>query len=209
MKTKKKRLQTIYDDFETAAALYKAEAACGKGCAFCCTDAGSIHITTLEGLVIRDRIAVLPRPRQKAVKKALSADMKRREEKKPSGCPFLMKNRSCMIYDVRPFACRRIYSLKVCSRDQHPVLSRQVMVMGDQTIRALQQLDDSGYSGHLTYILYMLDTSPFLSTYLAGEYRPEAVMAFGKSHGIVINRVMVQRGGIFEHPTWNPVIKTN
>ena len=63
MEDKKNRLKAIYDDFETAAAPYKTEAACGKGCAFCCSDAGSIHITTLEGLVIRDRIAsVAPTP---------------------------------------------------------------------------------------------------------------------------------------------------
>lgn len=192
MKDKKDRLKAIYNDFETAAAAYKTEAACGQGCAFCCTDAGSIHITSLEGLVIRDRIAALSRPRQKAVKKALAIDMKRREQKKPSACPFLMKNRACMVYNVRPFACRRIYSLKVCSRDQHPVLSRQMMAIGDKTIRTLQQLDHSGYSGHLSYILYMLDTPEFLSTYLAGEYRPAAVRTFGKSHGIVINRVVQQ-----------------
>jgi Fe-S-cluster containining protein len=53
----------------------------------------------------------LPRPRQVAVNKKLAADMKQREQKKTSACPFLMKNRACMIYDVRPFACRRIYSL--------------------------------------------------------------------------------------------------
>lgn len=192
MQAKKSRLQAIYDDFEIAAAPYKTEAVCGKGCAYCCTDAGSIHITTLEGLVIRDRIAVMPRPRQVAVKKALAADMKRREQQKPSACPFLMKNRICMIYDRRPFACRRIYSLKVCSRDQHPLLSRQVMQKGDEIIRALQLLDDSGYSGHLSYILRMLDTPAFIATYLAGQYRPEAVMDFGKIHGIVVNRLVAQ-----------------
>ena len=195
MQAKKKKLQAIYDDFESAAAPYKAQAACGKGCAFCCSDAGSIHLTTLEGLVIRDRIDRLPRFRQVAVKKGLVADMKQRERKKPSACPFLMKNRACMIYEVRPFACRRVYSLTVCGRDQHPVLSRQVMAMGDEAIRALQQLDHSGYSGHLSYILYMLDTPAFLSTYLAGDYRPEAIMAFGKSHGIVVNRIVVPREG--------------
>ena len=189
-KRKRAGLQAIYDDFETAAAPYKTEAACGKGCAFCCSEAGSIHITTLEGLAIRDRINRLPRPRQVAVNRKLAADMKQRERKKTSACPFLLKNRACMIYDRRPFACRRIYSLAVCSRNQHPVLNRQVMAMGDAAIRALQQLDDSGYSGHLSYILHMLDTPAFLNAYLAGEFRPEAVMAFGKSHGIIINRVI-------------------
>ena len=33
-----------------------------KAVSFCCSDAGSIHITTLEGLVIRDRIHRLPGP---------------------------------------------------------------------------------------------------------------------------------------------------
>ena len=158
MEDKKNGLQAIYHDFETAAAPYKTEAACGKGCSFCCSDAGSIHITTLEGLVIRDRIHRLPRSRLVALNKLLAADMKQREQKKRSACPLLMKNRACMIYDVRPFACRRIYSLVVCGPDQHPVLSRQVMAKGDEAIRALQQLDDNGYSGHFSYILHMLDS---------------------------------------------------
>ena len=186
------QLQPIYDAFEEAAGPYKVEAACAKGCAFCCTDAGSIDITTLEGLAIRQAIARLPRSRQVAVRKALAADMKRRERKQPSACPLLMKNRACMLYAERPFACRRIYSLTVCGPGQHPVLSRQVMTLGDEAIRKLQQLDATGYSGHLAYILHMLDTPAFASTYLAGEFRPEAVMAFGKSHGIVINRMALQ-----------------
>ncbi len=193
MEDKKNKLQPIYDAFEIAVAGYKSEAACRKGCAFCCRDAGSIDITTLEGLVIRDQLATLPRSRQVAIKKSMAADMRRREQHKPSACPFLMKNNSCMIYTARPFACRRIYSLKVCSVSQHPVLSRQVMAVGAQTIRSLQLLDDKGYSGHLSYILHMLETPAFLQTYLAGEYHPEAVMAFGKTHSVIINRVVTSR----------------
>jgi Fe-S-cluster containining protein len=192
MQVKIKQLKAIYDDFERAAAPYKAEAACAKGCAFCCTDAGSIHITTLEGRVIQECIQRLPRSRQVAVKKALAADMKRRERNQPSACPLLMKNRACMIYDHRPFACRRIYSLKTCSQSQHPVLSKQVMALGDAAIKALQALDGNGYSGHLSYILHMLETPAFFKAYLAGEYRPEAIMAFGKSHGIGINRMALE-----------------
>ena len=150
-------------------------------------------MTTLEGLMIRDRIARLPRPRRVALMKALDADRRRRERGQPSPCPLLQKNRTCLVYTARPFACRRIYSLKVCGPDQHPILSRRVMELGDQAIRQLQQLDDTGYSGHLSYILYMLDAPAFLKAYLAGDYQPEAVMAFGKSHGIIINRIMAER----------------
>ena len=72
MEDKKKRLQPIYDDFASLAEPFTAEAACSKGCAFCCSAAGSIDITTLEGLVIRECIARLPRGRQVAVKQLLS-----------------------------------------------------------------------------------------------------------------------------------------
>ncbi len=192
MKPTIRQLQPIYDDFDAGAARYKTEAACTKGCAYCCTDAGSIHITTLEGLVIRDCIASLPRARQVSVNKALAADRKRRERGQPSACPLLMKNSACMIYDRRPFACRRIYSLTTCSSHQHPILAKPVMVLGDRSIRALQQLDINGYSGHLSYILYMLESPAFLKTYLAGNYRPEEIMQFGESHGIAINRSVAQ-----------------
>lgn len=50
---------------------YKTDAACHKGCALCCSVAGSIDITMLEGPVIQDQIKFLPRPRQVAVKKSL------------------------------------------------------------------------------------------------------------------------------------------
>jgi len=49
----------------------------------------------------------------------------------------------------------------------------------------------NGYSGHLSYILHMLDTPRFMQTYLAGESKPEGVMAFGQSHRIVINKMVV------------------
>lgn len=190
MNDKRSALKAIYDAFESDTAPYRTDAACAKGCAFCCTDAGGIHITTLEGLVIRQRITQMPRPRQTSIIKGLAVDMKRRERNQSSSCPLLMKNRACMIYDIRPFACRRIYSLEVCSPQQHPVLSRRVMAMGDETIRELQALDGCGYSGHLSYILHMLNEPAFLRTYLVGDYRPEQIMAFGKAHGILINRMV-------------------
>ena len=144
----------------------------------------------MEGLAIRAGIDRLPRSRQVNVNKALAADMKRRERGQRSVCPLLMKNRACMIYEQRPFACRRIYSLKTCGPNQHPILSKQAMALGDDAIRKLQQLDATGYSGHLSYILHMLATPAFVNTYLAGDHRPEEIMQFGKSHGIVINRMM-------------------
>ena len=189
MRSKIAQLSKIYHEFEKSAAPFKTSAACRRGCAYCCTDAGRIDITTLEGLAIRDVIGNFPRARQQLVKKALTADLKRHEKGQNSPCPLLMKSRACMIYAARPFACRRIYSLKTCDQNQPPVLHRRVMDLGAQTIQALQQLDHSGYSGHLSFILHMLEAPEFLCTYQAGEFAPREMLNFGRAHNIVINRM--------------------
>jgi hypothetical protein len=151
----------------------------------------SIDITTLEGMAIRLAMEKMPKSRQKTLTKAFRTEIKQREDGKAVPCPFLMKNNACMIYENRPFSCRRIYSAHVCSQDAPPAVSRQVMERADQTIAALQTLDDTGYSGHLSYILYMLSVPAFLNTYTAGEFKPEEIMEFGKAHRIAINRMMV------------------
>ena len=97
---------------------------------------------------------------------------------------------ACMIYPARPFACRRITSLHRCTHDHPPLISRQVMAIAEEIIAALQRLDDNGYSGHLSFVLHMLDTPRFLATYLAGDFKPEEIMAFGKTHRIAINRMV-------------------
>ena len=192
MDEKLTQISEIYDVFETAVAAYKTDAACRKGCAYCCTDAGSIDITTLEGLAMRAEIQRLARPLQLKIKKAQNRDMQKREHGRPNPCPFLMKNRSCIIYTHRPFSCRRIYSLHICSRERPPMLHRAVMKTAAESIRRLQLLDDTGYSGHLSFILSLLDTPKFFETYLAGDYCPEEIMRFGKAHRIIINRMAWQ-----------------
>ena len=71
------------------------------------------------------------------------------------------------------------------------MLSRRVIEIAENTIKELQILDRTGYSGHISYIIHMLKAAKFLSTYLAGEHKPEEVQAFGKTHGIVINSTVV------------------
>lgn len=189
MPTRFDAMEKIYQAFDRETAAFRSEAACQSGCAFCCTEAGRIDCTTLEGLRIREHMERLPRPRRLSLGKALKMDMQKREAGRPSTCPFLMKTSVCLIYPIRPFACRRIYSLHRCSKAQPPVLSRQVMAIADNTIAALQRLDANGYAGHLSYILHMLDAPRFRAVYRSGEFRPEDIMAFGKTHHIMINRM--------------------
>jgi hypothetical protein len=98
----------IYQAFDVDIAAYRGEAACSKGCAYCCTDAGRIDITTMEGLIIRDAIGRMPRPRQNQVKKALARDMIKRETGQPSACAFLQKNSACITTAIQatcPISC--------------------------------------------------------------------------------------------------------
>ncbi len=191
MKEKIPALKDIYEAFARKADELKRESACEKGCGFCCKEAGSIDITTLEGLAIRNAMKALPRSRQKTLTKLFQQEIKKREKGVVTPCPFLMKNNACMIYEDRPFSCRRIYSTHVCTRENPPMVNRQVMEDAADTIKALQELDITGYSGHMSYILYMLSTPQFLDTYLKGECKPEEIMVFGKSHKIVINKMVV------------------
>ncbi len=115
MEEKIKGLEKIYSSFAKETQVYREQGACQKGCGFCCTDAGRIDTTTLEALQIKKAIKTLPRARQTSLAKALSKNIRKREKKENHPCPFLMKNMACMIYPVRPFACRRIYSNHICN----------------------------------------------------------------------------------------------
>lgn len=190
MEEKIAQLKDIYAAFEADTRDLVRGHACTRGCSFCCREAGSIDITTLEGMVIRKAMGNMPGNRQKTLTKTFRSEIKQREAQKTVPCPFLMKNSACMIYEDRPFSCRRIYSAHVCGQDASPVVSRRVMERADQAIAALQRLDNTGYSGHLSYILYMLSVPAFLSTYTAGKFKPQEIMEFGKAHRIVINRMM-------------------
>ncbi len=191
MKEKIAALRDIYKIFEEKTREYKKDAACAKGCGFCCKEAGKIDITTLEGLAIRKAMRGFTRSRQKSLTKVFQQEIKKRVNKVMAPCPFLMKNNACMVYEVRPFSCRKIYSTHICTRGNPPVVKRQVMEIADQSIKELQQLDINGYSGHLSYILYMLSTPAFLNTYKKGDFKPEEIMEFGKAHKIAINKMMV------------------
>lgn len=191
MNEKLLQLDGIYRAFEKDTGAMTSEAACTSGCSFCCESAGAIDITTLEGLAIRDAMEKMPKSRQKTLTQDFRKEIRKREAGKTAPCPFLMKNKACMIYESRPFACRRIYSHHTCSAEQPPVVSRQVMERADRTIKELQKLDDTGYSGHLSFIIYMLSAQAFMATYMAGEFKPEEVMEFGKAHKIIINRMII------------------
>jgi uncharacterized protein len=194
--THRVQLTRIYAHFETDARPFTTAAACSRGCAYCCKAAGSIDATTQEGLVIQAYLAQLPKRQRKETEKALHKEVRQRQRGQVVACPFLQKNDTCLIYPVRPFSCRRIYSLHVCTPEAPPQVHRQVMAKAGAAITELRHSDPNGYSGHLSYILHMLTQERFASTYLAGHFEPESVMAFGKAHRISINRMAPAAGSV-------------
>ena len=78
---KKRKLMEIYERFEDEAREYKQDAICKAGCAFCCSDVGSVDITTLEGAIIQERVKRMPKPLKNKLKKKLAQNKRRKENR--------------------------------------------------------------------------------------------------------------------------------
>lgn len=181
------KAETIYEELHERLLPLMEEAICGPGCAFCCTGAGSIDISTLEGLRILLHVESLSQEMQGRIRKAVTKDHKNRRQERRASCPFLRKNRTCSIYEIRPLVCRRLYSLEPCLA-RGPVLHKEAIALGREARDKMQRLDMQGYSGHISYILGLFDEPGFRTLYLAGGFDPSRVMSYGKDHKLVIHR---------------------
>jgi len=166
LEDKKKRLQELYEQYENEVSDFKKMAACEIGCADCCIDVGNIDITTLEGIIIYEQMSSFEKLIHTEIKNRLAKNKAEREEKKLSRCAFLNEDKMCIIYSIRPFSCRQLYSVKKCN-GASPTIHRQAVETGKQIREKIQQLDAAGYSGHISYILYLLDKESFRKRYLS------------------------------------------
>ena len=187
LKEKKRRLKDLYERYEKKAHPFKKDAICRIGCTFCCTDVGNVDTTTLEGLAIWKRINRFPNGLNRDIKKRIARNRLEKEQAKIARCPFLEKDDTCLIYDIRPFSCRQLYSIGECA-GRGPTVHRQAVALAKETVKELQQFDDTGYSGHLTFVLHLFDRKAFRTLYLSGGFDPGKIVTFGKDHGLIINR---------------------
>jgi Fe-S-cluster containining protein len=191
LQSKIQQLQEIYQEYEQRAAGYKAHAVCAPGCSYCCTHFGSLDMTTLEGMRIRLWMQELSEPEMQEMKQRISANLRDKEQKKASVCPFLDQEGLCRIYQVRPFACRHLYSLQKCG-EQGPIVHSGAMQLARSTIQRIHRLDSTGYSGHMSFILSLLERKDFLGLYQAGGFDPSRIKGFGQAHGLLINMTAAQ-----------------
>lgn len=185
-------LLEIYEHFEEMTEPYRRLAVCVPGCADCCTTVGDIDATTLEGFNIIGHIQELDAAQQKMFQKALKENARQKTSSKFVRCPFLLKSNRCGIYSVRPFTCRRLYSVNTCGLSG-PTVNRRLWELGDETVSAIQELDHTGYSGHLTFIIQLLKDARFRKTYVSGGFSPEEISSFARQHKLVINRFSSSR----------------
>ncbi len=194
-----KLLYEIYDRFEKDAFEYRQNAVCMKGCSFCCTFMGNVDITTMEGMIIREWMTALSPQEQSLLSSRIGKNMEEKEKGRNSPCPFLDQHHACSIYDVRPFSCRQLYSLRKCEGGG-ATIHRRVYELSRKAITRIQQLDGCGYSGHLSFILYLIEDAEFRELYLTGRFDPNRIRDFGRSHQIFINRQACNN----QQPVCNP-----
>ncbi|UCG14088.1 MAG: YkgJ family cysteine cluster protein [Deltaproteobacteria bacterium] len=187
LREKKKRVGELYERYELLAKPYTSQAVCSKGCASCCIDVGSVGATTLEGLIILEYLQGWdPRAKQKM---NLSLQQNRNEKLNSAlaRCAFLDQEQRCLIYPVRPFSCRRLYSVRRCD-GQGPVIHRRALQIGKQMEQALQKLDPEGCSGHLSFVLDLMGNKEFLQAYLRGDWNSEEFREIIQPYGLVVHK---------------------
>lgn len=187
-----KALKALYREFQADTAEPMSAAVCSIGCCDCCTNVGEVYATTLEGVLILEYLKRKdPRQKQQLIDR-IADNQRVKEQHRLARCAFLNDNGACAVYPVRPFSCRRLYSVRRCDQSG-PTVHRQVWEAGERIRRRIHLLDDCGYAGHLSYILTLLLEPWFRHDYLAGQFEPAAIEAFARSHGIVINRWVESR----------------
>lgn len=181
------RLLELYREFDEAVREWSAGAVCRPGCADCCTNVGSIDATTLEAWAIHTLLLQLPPAARKELARRLKTNRRDKRTARFARCAFLLEDQTCAVYPARPFSCRRLYSVKVCG-ETGPTVHRSVWDTAERTLAAILALDDTGYSGHIAYVLALLNDAAFRNLYLDGGFDPGVIQAYAREHGLSINR---------------------
>ena len=184
---KKKQVFQLYDEYEKLVEPFKKQAVCEKGCASCCIDVGNVGATTLEGLIIIEYLQGWDHQAMKEINRRLRENRSEKLESLLVRCPFLDEEASCRIYKARPFGCRRLYSVKKCD-GQGAVVHRQAIMLGRKVEKELQELDPEGCSGHLSFILHLLEKKPFRRGYVRGSWKVEDFRDIIERYELVVHK---------------------
>ena len=184
---KKKLVFELYDKYERLVEPFKSQAVCEKGCASCCIDVGSVGAATLEGLIILEYLQGWDHQAIEEINRRLRENRREKLNSVFVRCAFLDGEESCRIYTVRPYSCRRLYSVRKCE-GQGAVVHRQAVVLGQKIEKELQELDPDGCSGHLSFILDLLKKETFRQGYLKGIWKVEDFREIIERYELVVHK---------------------
>ncbi len=171
-----KALDAIYRHYDQT--YPRTGLACHAGCASCCTR--SVILTSIEACYIlhgcksqpdligsrlsgaMDAPRFIPVLTTNRLAELCQADQDIPEEQLPQSglfCPFLENDR-CLIYALRPFACRCMTSVTQCSTTGFADQSDWMVSLNTLYLQVIEHLDNSGWSGNLIDLVHILSIHP-------------------------------------------------
>lgn len=174
---KKKLSRIIYEDYQNWFADRNLPLRCSKGCADCCSV--NVKITAIEGEMIYDFIqdsgreqwftGVLTSPVNNEkihlttngfAKACLDGDGHIPQEVKGRGqCPFLV-DKTCAIYEARPFSCRCFVSTVNCASGSSAAIPSLVLSASTVMMQVLEHIGQREYWGNMQDVLIALSDLP-------------------------------------------------
>ncbi|MCB9480848.1 MAG: YkgJ family cysteine cluster protein [Desulfobacteraceae bacterium] len=163
---------------------------CKKGCDKCCTI--NIAATSLEAELIMNKIGqtlkkklenyleherFMPKTTINAIANISMTDLDIPEEYIPFTevkCPFLFEN-ECMIYDIRPLACRVQLSFADCSKTEISEIDERTMSINNIFQQYTELLDYDGLSGNIIDLIVHGANPLFTSKFIENQ-TPRALM---------------------------------
>ncbi|MGM0417175.1 MAG: YkgJ family cysteine cluster protein [Thermodesulfobacteriota bacterium] len=163
---------------------------CKKGCAKCCTlnvaatsleaeliikKAGPSYIKMPEKIMEYERFH--PTTTTNKIANLAIENIDPPEEYLPQSdikCPYL-DNNECIIYDIRPLACRIQLSQQDCGQSKIAVIDEKTMTINTVFQQYIELLDHDGLSGNIFDLLVHGSNPVFTSKFINNEI-PKAVM---------------------------------
>ncbi|MBM4325607.1 MAG: hypothetical protein FJ118_00460 [Deltaproteobacteria bacterium] len=183
---KEQALQVIYDLYDREARRFPV--ACRQECSTCCTH--NVLATTLEVAhtfeeFTEDRLQELATPvppnswegglrPQLTVNHLAGYCLLKKEPpaesltRSAAPCPFRNAH-GCGIYETRPFACRSMWSRRVCPPDGKAEMPALLVTLNGAIFQILEHLDAKGLYGNLLDLFELFDDSDVRAAYEAGE----------------------------------------
>lgn len=168
---KKAILETIFERFDDWSKPFAFT--CKRGCAYCCTQ--NVTLTAVEAQILLDYvvsenmqgwlIANLENgfPTHRAAmttNRFAELCLKGKEPSIENGnygstCPFLENDR-CMVYPVRPYACRCFASTVVCRRGGSAAVPPEYLSAATAVSQIIEHLGQFNIWGNMLPVLYVL-----------------------------------------------------